>query len=467
MHIATVGLLALFLCAPLAYPEDPASRLQQLEERNRKLEERVRVLERSQLDEEVERYLEQQEAAQGQEGLLPGAQALRITGEIRIRQEFQDRVYRPADADGDESFEFAHMRTRLRFDVDVLDNLGVVIELQDIRIFGDELSTIGDSEGVDLKRGMIVFRQVGGRPITVEAGRFVMYYGDHRLIGHLEWFDQGRTYDGLRVRIAPEGGFLDFFAVRVRETVGPGGLIVPDDDQWFAGAYGGTERLEAYALVFGDGRAAAGETGVDDTLFVTLGLRAHGKRDGWDYTAEVAFQTGDVHGDDLSGFAFAVVGGYTFEDLAWRPRVGVEVDFATGDEDPTDGETEQFQTLFPTNHLHYGYMDLVGWSNVLDLRVNVTLRPRERWTITIDFHHLRRPEETGAWVNAGGAVIRPGLAGSDGHLGDEVDLTVVWKPNDPLSFLLGYSIFVPGGFVEETGGDPTAHFLYVQTRVKF
>lgn len=463
MRVVLLGLGALLLLPFLARADD-GSALRDLEEKNRELEQRVRALEAGRLEEEIDDYLE---AAQGHEGLAPGAQALRISGELRIRQEFQDAVYRPADPGGMESFEFAHMRTRLRFDVDVLENLAVVVEFQDVRIFGDALSTTGDAEGVDLKRGMIVFEEVGGRPITVEVGRYVMFYGDQRLIGHLEWFDQGRTYDGLRIRYAPERGFLDFFAARVRETIGAGGLIVPDDDQWLVGTYGGTDRIEGYVLVFGDGMAAAGELGVDDTLFVTLGARVHGKRDGWDYSAEAAFQTGDVRGDDLAGFAFAVVGGYTFEEAGWKPRAGIEVAYATGDEDPTDGETEQFQTLFPTNHLHYGYMDLVGWSNILDLRVNVTLRPRETVKITFDYHHLRRPEETGAWVNAGGGVIRSGVAGSDGHLGDEVDLTLVWTPSDPLSFLLGYSIFVPGGFVEETGLDPTAHFIYIQTRVKF
>ena len=85
----------------------------------------------------------------------------------------------------------------------------------------------------------------------------------------------------------------------------------------------------------------------------------------------------------------------------------------------------------------------------------------------MDFHHFRVLDEQGAWVNAGGGVIRTGAPGVSTDLGNEVDITIVWKPSKPLTFLLGYSIFVPGGFVEDTGPSPTTHFAYLQTRVTF
>lgn len=460
MRTCLVSLGALVLLAPWTLAEEDARNTEELERRNAELERRVHELERTALAEEVEEYLSQSEAG-GDNPLVPGGLSIRFSGEVRTRQELRDALYSPTDPAGATSFEFAHMRTRLRTDVDVIENVSVVIEIQDIRNFGQEGSTTGNIAGLDLKRGEIMFKEVFGRSIDVELGRFVMFYGDQRLIGHLEWFDQGRSYDGLRTMFRPEGWWVDFFAIRVRETV------TPDDDQWLVGLYGGREWLEVYALLLGDDMPMAGETGVDDTTFVTLGFRIARKTGQWDYSTEVAFQVGDLRGDDLTAFAFAVVIGYTFEDTTWTPRVAIEVDYASGDENPTDGDSEQFQTLYPTNHLHYGYADLVGWSNIFDLHVKVTLKPRDTLTVTFGYHHFERPEETGAWINAGGAVVRSGLAGADDHLGDEVDITVMWKPSNPVSILVGYSIFVPGGFVEDTGDDPTAHFGYVQVRVKF
>ena len=125
-----------------------------------------------------------------------------------------------------------------------------------------------------------------------------------------------------------------------------------------------------------------GETSMDDTLFVTLGLRVHRKTGPWDYTVEVAFQTGDVKGDSLAAFAFAAVLGHTFADVKWKPRAAIEVAYASGDSNPADGDNDAFQTLFPTNHLHYGYADLVGWSNIINLRVRITARPTDTITVS-------------------------------------------------------------------------------------
>lgn len=436
-----------------------------LRRRNAELETRVTQLEAASLQEAVDRYLARTQA-DGPSALLPGGLALRVSGEVRIREELLDRVYRPQDPDARDSFDFAHMRTRLRFDVEVDDRVAVVIELQDVRTLGEEGSTTADTEGVDLKRGAILVKRLFDRPLALELGRFVMAYGDHRLIGHLEWFDQGRTYDGIRLAYAPERGFLDLFAVRVRETSSP------DDDLAFVGVYGGTKGsetldLEGYALLLLDDRPAAGEVGSDDSRFVTVGARLFGARGGWDYTGEFALQAGDLRGDDLLAFAFAVKGGRTFEGPSWRPRVGFEVAFASGDDDPADGESAQFQTLFPTNHAHYGYADLLGWSNLLDLKVGVSARPRETLAVALDFHHFRLVDERGAWVNAAGATVRAGAAGASRHLGEEIDFTATWRPRKSLAVLVGWSLFLPGGFVSDTGDDPVTHFVYLEVRGVF
>lgn len=137
------------------------------------------------------------ETAQGADGIPPGGRALRVSGEVRIRWELQDHLCSPSDPDGESSFNFAHMRTRLRFDLDVVENVAAVVEFQDVRTLGEEGSTTADTQGVDIKRAEMIFRNILGEPLMVE---FVLAYGDERLIGGLEWFDQGRTYDGIRSR---------------------------------------------------------------------------------------------------------------------------------------------------------------------------------------------------------------------------------------------------------------------------
>jgi len=463
----TAATLLVLAAAAAALPDEQAASrdatpaVEDLAKRNADLEQRVRKLEAAALEEDVENYLEATSAAQGGDGLLPGGRALRISGEVRIRWELWDHVYSPVDPAGAESFNFAHMRTRLRFDVDVIENVAVVVELQDTRTFGDEGSTVTDTDGVDLKRAEMIFQKILGKPLMAEAGRFVMAYGDHRLIGDLEWFDQGRTYDGIRSRYGGGDRWIDAFWVVVRET------MAVDDDQQLGGLYGHWNWLEGYALLVMDNRALTGETGTGHTDLVTLGLRVARETGNWKYTTEAAFQTGDVAGDGISAFAFAFWTTYTLAETTWRPQLLFEIDYASGDDNPTAGDIGPMQTRFPTNHKWYGYADLVGWSNIVDLRFGASAKPRDTITITIDYHHFIRPEDQGAWINAGGLVIRPGAAGVSNHLGDEIDFTFTWQPAKQVSFLIGWSVFFPGGFVSDTGASPTTNYAYIQGRVTF
>jgi len=415
------------------------------------------------LEQAIERVLDRRE--EGATATLPKGMALRISGELRARAEVKDRVYAPNDPNGDRSFQFAHLRTRLRFDVDVTETIGAIIELQDVRNFGQSGSTVATEttgpEGLDLKRGEMIFKLGPGTPLTIELGRFVMFYGDHRLIGHLEWVDQGRTYDGVRFRYQRPEWWVDVFGVQVRE------VVFPDDDQSFFGAYGGWKKLEGYVLLFQDASRRAGEVAPGETLFWTIGARYADKPAPWDYTAEFAYQIGDLNGDDLEAFGGVVTLGYTFDRMRTKPRLGIEIAYATGDDNPTSGRSNQFQTLFPTNHLHYGYMDLVGWSNLLDLEVRWRATLSQKWKYSVDYHHLRRDEAQGAWVDAAGNQIRAGAPGTSKHLGDEFDFVFTWVPVTPLTLEAGYAVFFPGAYVRQTGSHPTSHYFYLQVHLKF
>jgi len=395
----------------------------------------------------------------------------KLSGEMRVREEIWNHFYGPGiNTRGRDSFDFAHMRTRLRFDMEVENDLDVVIELQDVRTLGAEGSTTADTEGVDLKRSEFILSNLFCSDLKLEVGRFVMAYGDERIIGALEWVDQGRTYDGFRFCYAPDGWFADFFGVRVND------LAVSDmDDQDLVGVYAGHDDLcpvmglEGYALLFRDQvRQIAIPLSDTERRFVTLGVRAFGEQDRFDYTGELAIQEGDAGGDDLRAYAFALNGGMAVSDCPWEPRVYGEIAYASGDKRPTDNDNEQFQHMFPTNHRHYGYADLVAWSNIWDLRVGASVEPCTDVTASVDLHRFVLADDDGGWINAAGDIIRPGPgAKASRHLGEEIDLTVGWKTSDHLALETGYRHFFPGGFVEDTGDDRDLDVIYVQARITF
>jgi len=245
------------------------------------------------------------------------------------------------------------------------------------------------------------------------------------------------------------------------------------DDLFFAGLYGGTANedepvnVEGYVLLYSDHANLAGETGLGSTEFTTVGARLFGAAEILDYAVEAAYQHGRVRGDSHRAYALAARAGVMLRDVELRPRIEFEVDHASGDKDPVDGDSRTFQTLFPTNHRHYGHADLMAWMNMWDIRLGASVHASEDIKIGLDYHHLRLANPKGGWYNAGGQLIRTGVTGDSRHLGDEFDLTVQFKPWKPLTILLGWAHMFKAGFIRDTGGGSDADLMYLQSHVRF
>jgi hypothetical protein len=204
----------------------------------------------------------------------------------------------------------------------------------------------------------------------------------------------------------------------------------------------------------------------------------------WDYSAEFAYQFGDLWISDRDSrrldhhaFATAVVGGYTFEKLGWKPRVGVEYDFASGDRDPGDGKSQSFQNLYASNHVHYGWMDIFDWRNLHDARLSLAVQPLKNVTLMLDHHGFWLADTHDYWArsNNGNATMRTvtpdgrdvRTIGAGNYAGQELDFSIAWKPTPQLNILAGYSHFFAGDYLRDTGPADDADFAYVQLTVTF
>jgi hypothetical protein len=391
------------------------------------------------------------------------------------------------------------------------------VQGQDTREFWSKrrnVPFVAGSEGddpFDLRQAYLELGNAADFPVIAKVGRQELIYGDERLIGAFDWNNFSRTFDTVKLRYdKPAQKFwVDAFAAHVVTIrgYGPGenrGWTF-NDGNWqdtFAGVYGSTtwipkQTTDLYFLyrnkkdndpLYQDGLGNRARPYDIAQEVYTIGARVKslpGTLHGFDYEAEGAYQFGrdqgrigpdypNLAGTDLdhNAFAFEARAGYTFEDVGWKPRIGLEYSVASGDTDPNDDKDESFLNLFPTNHKFYGYMDLFAWKNIHNPSISFKVAPDPKVTIQLDAHAFWLFTNEDAWYRANAVtMVRPVSRDADTFVGNEIDLTIGWNPVRYLKFLAGYSHFFAGDYVSDTAGgaagDNDADFGYIQATITF
>lgn len=394
------------------------------------------------------------------EEVVPVPRSFTLGAQIRLRAEgIKNRDLR---SDRDDSDAFALSRVRISLGFRIGDNLSALAEFQDSRTFGSEASTTSNEKNLDLRQG---FLRIGNEASFLKLGRQPLTFGEQRLVGDFDWDNVGRVFDAAygRYTFLPQRLAVEGFFAKVKESP-----AAPErDDTDFAGVVfkltqKDTFLAEPYVFWLHAGeRDALG----NDRTTTTFGARLHGKAFShlvWD--AEGAFQTGSDLNLDRRAWAFA---GY----LRWEmggvlnPSLAFEWSRATGDGNSNDGRSEEFDNLFPTNHLKYGFLDLLGLRNnqMLGLAAGIAgerplpgAKPAP-WSLRLIGRLLALEDERGAWKAASGVVLGRDASGASGkRVGTELDLVGVYPVMPGLAAHLQAGWFVPGAFAKAVRGPDDA-----------
>lgn len=399
---------------------------------------------------------------------------LSFGGESRLRGEAFSNFY-TANGLSDQDDSRMLLRNRLHADFHPNEYFSIFAEAMDSREFGSDLISRAPrnnlfEDDLDLFLAYADFKNIGDYPVSLRVGRQILAYGKHRVIGHLLWVNTGRAFDAakLTVNLADYGGSIDLFVAEpVNRTWGEFNDFANDDNQLF-GLYSTWNQIEYVGFL--EPYIIHKHNDNADIDIATLGVRTGNTYEsGWDWEFEGAGQFGDWGTLDHTAFAMHIEAGYTFKDTMWTPRAALGYDFSPGDDDPADGDHETFDNLYPTNHMHYGQMDLFNWTNSHQIEIDVNAKPLDKVQIFGEAHFVFIDEENDAWYNAGGGVLRRAAVGSnpDAYIGTEIDLRATYKPSDWFTFEVGYSHFIAGEYIDDTGSDDDADWGYMMTTITF
>jgi len=104
-----------------------------------------------------------------------------------------------------------------------------------------------------------------------------------------------------------------------------------------------------------------------------LDIRFTGNKSWFDWDAEVMGQSGRIAGERIRAWAVGSRAGYTW-DGNWKPRLGIQLDAASGDSNPLDRTLGTFNPLFP-NGYYLSLAGYTGYTNFIHVKPSVTVKP--------------------------------------------------------------------------------------------
>lgn len=378
---------------------------------------------------------------------------------------------------------------------DLTDNVSVVINLFNQRdwnayVFDSGTSTANTTEefdlGVDL--AYVQLKEAWYEPLTLTIGRQDIEFGRGFIFGNFNIQDPQASivsneysavtsYDAVRSTLDFAPWTVDFVYANIAQNSSDS-----EDDRsiWWANInYQFAEYNAEWELYFGSdsdrstnaaAAAAAVRSSSPEQTWV-VGTRAEfDPTENLTLGAEVAYQFGDYYGTsavatpkvDRSAWAFDLYGQYVWNENAYRPWVGLEYVFFSGNEAGTS-DFEGWNGMFrsPTYGVIREYLDTLyttalttdsgttgpgAASNHQHFAISGGLSPMDDLSLDATFYWFWTDED----------FVTGGTSYGD-EVGTELDVNITYDYTEDVTFGLGFAVFNPGDIYDQynvvaTGG---------------
>lgn len=368
-------------------------------------------------------------------GMNASAQdAFKITAQYRLRPEFR-HGYKTLYPDTSGAAFFIAQRARIAFDYKK-ENLKAYISIQDVRTWGDE-EQLKDIPGLSINELWIelLFKN----NFSLKMGRQELVYDDQRLLGNADWNNATRSHDALLLKYANKEKKINWHI---------GGAFNQNGEPLFETNY----TLNNYKfLAFTWLKKEFAKSSVSATAIVnglnsvvpvskkvkasfTFGPLYNYQDKNFKATLGTYYQT-DKTENNLQLSAYML---NSYIELYNKNLFGgAGLDYLSGNSDKTPaGYSQNFSTLYATNHKFYGYMDyFVNFPDdtkqrgLIDAYLRIGVTAVKNFKATLDVHHFYLANKNNIVVNK-----------IQKSLGTEFDLLTEYQPSSLINLQAGYSL---------------------------
>ena len=433
--------------------------------------------------------------------VLPVQAQFNASAQLRVRSELRNGQGSPVVRDTSAAF-FISQRTRI--------NLGfaghrfrIYTTIQDVRVWGQDASTVNRVTS-DANDGLMVheaWTEVNlldtGRSkptFTLKAGRQELVYDDVRLLGNLDWLQQGRRHDAVLLKLEQKGWITHLGAAFNQNAERKSNTIYNGVPSSYAAGTNGMNSLyksmqflyvgrkqkwgSASFLLFKDDFSKfhfnRGDSLKKNPIYdrsawsrLTTGLYVNAALGKFSFVASAYYQGGHYReGTSLNEYLVSLSTLYNFSPrISFGP--GVDITSGNNGNDPAK-KYKRFDPLYGTPHKFWGYMDYFyvadgfGSNGLVDIYMKSVHKLRKSITCSIDVHQFLLPN----------AVVNESNIAMKKSLGTEVDVIINYGITKEIMleggacYMLATSTMSSSHVKNIAGANPNASWLYMMFSIK-
>lgn len=387
---------------------------------------------------------------------------LTIGAQLRTRTELRDGQGTPLPK-GASPASFTSQRTRLsagfsgyRF------KLGFTV--QDVRVWGQDVSTINrtttqDNNGLLVHEAwaeiMLLDTIVKNKNLSLKIGRQELLYDDNRLLGNLDWLQQGRRHDAAILKYENGPYMLHAGAAFNQNKENATGTVYnPTPPGNYNGNTNGGNMYKSMEFLYAGKKLNGNKGNISFLFFADQFSRFHLDSTSikvWDKGVYTRMTTGLFFTEQLNKLSVTASGYYQFGTnanaqqlsagllsasfqyaLAPAFSAGLGADYTSGGTPGTDGKSHVFDPLYGTPHKFWGNMDYFyvasafGNRGLQDYYLKTKYKPCKQFLLSADLHEFFSASE---------------VSGYSKRFGTEADITGVYTLTKIISIEAGYSHF--------------------------
>ena len=377
-----------------------------------------------------------------------------LEGELRPRTEFRNGFGSLIAKDAEPGFGVS-TRARLKFGYKT-DALNLFISLQDVMVWGENRQILPDDDN----NSFAIFQAWAdlklGENVSTKFGRQAIAYDDQRIMGGLDWAQQGRNHDAALLKYKKGSFMFDLGLAFNQDYDNPSGFISSGNIYNTKGYFSyktmqylylkkSRKSLSGSFLALNNGFQEFdedGETGDGVSNLQTFGTHLEYNKGKFGLAGNLYFQTGKRQGEvDVKGAYLASL------DLSLKAgnkvSLGLGAEVISGN-DGGAGETGAFFPLYGTNHKFNGFMDYFYVGNhansigLVDVHVSANFKLGEKSSLLVKALNFSGEQK---------------LPSGEKNLGTELDL-VFSQSFKGYALKAGYSqMFASDGMYELKGLD--------------